>query len=507
LSGPSFPINGFVIRKEGSRPGAKPQADFKAASSAIPEPFVRDLNFRRERGCTAIPREPVRDWRLGWMTGHRARVIAFTVSVIAILLASHSLSPADRPPQTLVEEIVSWTSLLWLGALLPGSLGLIGTLFYRFPSDLDDVRPINSMICWRIVTAGKNIDVVLSTIRRCQAEMAKTPLAPYVIEVVIDECRNVALLPVEDVDLRVIVVPREYVTSNSSRFKARALHYALLNSQISATAWIVHLDEETQPTQSAIKGVCKFICQEEASGRLRIGQGALLYHREWERHPFLTLADNVRTGDDFARFYLQHRLGVTIFGLHGSFIVVRNDVEKATGGFDFGPHGDITEDAFWALKAMQNGLRCAWVEGFLEEQSCMSVIDFLRQRRRWFHGLVKTVLYAPVKLRWRFGLGLNTMLWALAPFAVVYTLCKLFYNVEIPFAVRVLASYSFATFAVWYVTGLKANMDEHGIKKFWKRVQLTLLQIFLLPMFCVLEGLGVLWGLASRAKGFEVVKK
>ena len=468
---------------------------------------MRELNFRREGGGTAIRREPVRDWRLGWITGHRARVVAFVVSVIAILLALHSLSPAGAPPRTVFEEVVSWVSLLWLGALLPGSLGLIGTLLYRFPSDLDDIRPINRMICWRIVTAGKNIDVVLGTIRRCQAEMAKTPLAPYVIEVVIDECENVALLPLEDVDVRVIVVPREYVTPNKSRFKARALHYALFNSQLSETAWIVHLDEETQPTQSAIKGVCKFICQEEASGRLRIGQGALLYHREWERHPFLTLADNVRTGDDFARFYLQHSLGVTLFGLHGSFIVVRNDVEKATGGFDFGPQGDITEDAFWAVKAMQNGLRCAWVDGFLEEQSCLSLIDFLRQRRRWFHGLVKTVLYAPVKLRWRLGLGLNTMLWALAPFAVVYTVFKLFYGVEIPPVVGVLASYSFATFALWYVTGLKANMDEHGIKNFWKRVQLMLLQIFLVPVFCVLEGLGVAWGLASQANGFQVVKK
>ena len=363
--------------------------------SAAAEPLVRDLNFRRESGCTEVPREPVRDWRLGWMTGHRLRAIVFTTSVTTILLASHSLSPAGRPPQTAVEDVVSWVSLLWLGALLPGSLGLIGTLLYRFPTDLDAIRPINRMICWRIVTAGKNIDIVLSTIRRCRAEMAKTPLAPYLIEVVIDACDNVARLPAGDVDVRVIVVPPEYATPNKSRYKARALHYALFNSSISETAWIVHLDEETQPTQSAIKGVCKFIAEEEASGRLRIGQGALLYHREWKRHPFLTLADNVRTGDDLARFHLQHRLGVTMFGLHGSFIVVRNDVEKATGGFDFGPNGDITEDAFWAIKAMQNGLRCAWVDGFMEEQSCMSIVDFLRQRRRWFHGLVKTVLYAP----------------------------------------------------------------------------------------------------------------
>ncbi len=468
---------------------------------------MREFEFGQNFGVATLRPEPARDWRLGWLTGHRASVIVFLVSMVTLLIGSYLLTPAARPPRTLAEYVASWASLLWLGALLPGSLGLVGTLLYRFPTDLDDARPINRKICWRIVTAGKNIAVVLSTIRRCRHEMAMTPLAPYVIEVVIDECGNVALLPHEDLDVRVIVVPREYATPNNSRFKARALHYALLKSQISATDWIVHLDEETQPTPSAIKGICKFICQEEASGCLRIGQGALLYHREWERHPFLTLADNVRTGDDFARFYLQHRLGITIFGLHGSFIVVRNDVQKATGGFDFGPHGDITEDAFWAVRAMENGLRCAWVEGYLEEQSCQSVFDFLRQRRRWFHGLVKTVLYAPVKLRWRFGIGVNTVLWALAPFAIFETMFTIADGVEIPFGVRALASYSFATYALWYVTGLKANMDEHGIKSISARLGLFLLQLLLIPLFCFLEGLGVAWGLASQAKGFEVVKK
>jgi egghead protein (zeste-white 4 protein) len=143
----------------------------------------------------------------------------------------------------------------------------------------------------------------------------------------------------------------------------------------------------------------------------------------------------------------------------------------------------------------------------MEEQSCLSVVDFLRQRRRWFHGLVKTVLYAPVKLRWRFFLGLNTMFWALAPVALIYTVFTIFDNVGTPPVVRVLASYSFATYSLWYVTGLKANMAEHGVKDIWKSVQLVLLQIALVPVFCVLEGLGVAWALASQAKGFEVVKK
>jgi beta-1,4-mannosyltransferase len=307
--------------------------------------------------------------------------------------------------------------------------------------------------------------------------------------------------------VRVIIVPKDYRTPNNSRFKARALHYALWNSSISDKTWIVHLDEETQPTSSAIKGVCNFIRQSELSQHLRIGQGGLLYHREWERHPFLTLADVGRTGDDFARFYFQHRLGVTLFGLHGSFIVVRNDIEKAIGGFDFGPQGDITEDAFWAVKAMEKGLRCTWVEGYLEEQSCMSFLDFLRQRRRWFQGLVKVALHAPVKLRWRLCLGLNTMLWGLAPFAMLYTFANLLHNVGINPEIRFLASYSFATFAALYITGLKANMDEHGVKGWGQRTLMTLSVFLLLPVFAAMEGLGVLWAMVTPVKGFQVVKK
>jgi egghead protein (zeste-white 4 protein) len=337
--------------------------------------------------------------------------------------------------------------------------------------------------------------------------MAQTPMAPYVIEVVVDYGDNILLLPQHDKDVRVIIVPKDYRTPNNSRFKARALHYALWHSSISDRAWIVHLDEETQPTSSAIKGICNFIRQEELSQELRIGQGGLIYHREWERHPFLTLADTGRTGDDFARFYFQHRLGVTLFGLHGSFIVVRNDVEKAIGGFDFGPQGDITEDAFWAVKAMEKGLRCAWVEGYLEEQSCMSFLDFLRQRRRWFQGLIKVALHAPVKLRWRFCLGLSTTLWGLAPFAMLFTFANLFHNVGINPIIRILASYSFATFAALYITGLKANMDEHGVRGWGRRTLMTLVVFSLLPVFAAMEGLGVLWAMVSPVKGFQVVKK
>lgn len=455
-----------------------------------------------------VPRinpEPIRDWSRWLLSGHRLAVACYLLVGIALLYMFQALVwPVAQQPHTTLQEIWSWGSLLWVGAVIPGTLGLMGLLAYKHPKQLDRVQPMDKLVSLRIVSRGTNIEALTDTIRRCQREMEKAPLFPYVIEVVTDT-QNINL-PEPNDDLRYIVVPHTYRTPNKSLYKARALHYATIHSDLPADAWIVHLDEETQLTSSGVKGICRMIREEEASGQLRIGQGAILYHRKWQEHPFLTLADNVRTGDDFARFHFQHRLGVTIFGLHGSYIVVRNDIERSIG-FDFGPEGSITEDAFWALVAMERGHRCRWVEGYLEEQSTQSVMDFLRQRRRWFQGLAKVSIQAPVKLRWRLSLGINTVMWALAPFAALYTFAHFFYGFSTPPAIHLLANFSFASFAVLYLIGLRANLDEYGITSARKRLGWSVAQVLLLPIFSTMESIGVLYAIFRPVSGFHVVKK
>jgi len=449
--------------------------------------------------------EPKRDWEFWPLSGHRVLVLVWLVSIIIALYALQSwLWPANSAPHTTLESIWSWGALLWLAAVVPGTLGLIGMLSYRHATHLDKVKPINNLVSLRIVSRGTNVRALTETIRRCQWEMARTPLFPHVIEVVTDT-KNI-LLPAPNDDLHYIIVPHDYVTQNKSLYKARALHYATLASPLQGGAWIVHLDEETQLTPSGIKGICAMIAEEEASGSLRVGQGAILYHRTWAEHPFLTLADNVRTGDDFARFHFQHKLGLTVFGMHGSYIVVRNDIEKSIG-FDFGPNGSITEDSFWALVAMESGRRCRWVDGYLEEQSTQSVADFIKQRRRWFQGLAKVTWYAPVKLRWRLSLGTNTVLWALAPFATLYTIGHFFFGFATEWWIRFLANYSFASFEVLYLIGLKANLDEYGVTAWWKRAGWYLSQLVLLPAYSIMESLGVLAAIFRPVAGFHVVKK
>lgn len=450
--------------------------------------------------------EPRRDWSIGFITGHRTRIIVcMTLITLALFAYQDWLWPNGRRPDNTWQEVWSWGSFLWITATIPGTLGLFGMLYYRHPTTLDDLPKINNLVSFRIVSRGQNIDALRSTILRCRTEMAKTPVFEYLIEVVVEQGTELHKLPTGD-DIVYLVIPDAYATPNGSLYKARALQFALEHSTVSDDTWLVHLDEETQPTASGIKGICKLIFEEEASGQLRVGQGAILYHRDWKKHPILTMADNVRTGDDFARFHFQHRLGVTVFGLHGSYIVARNDVESAIG-FDFGPVGSITEDAFWALVLMESGGRARWCEGYLEEQSTQSFSDFVKQRRRWFQGLMKVSLFAPVKLLWRLCLGTNTLLWTFAPFAAIYTIIHFFYGFEVRGWIRWTANLAFAEFMTLYLTGLKANMDEHPKRGWFCRTGWTLAQIVLTPLFSFMESAGVLLAIVKPVSGFHVIKK
>ncbi|MFZ3009948.1 MAG: glycosyltransferase family 2 protein [Candidatus Microsaccharimonas sp.] len=461
--------------------------------------------------------EPRRDWALGFITGHRTRIVLsmslITLALFAVqmYLWSNSVLP---PLSDFWGMVATYSSVLWIMAVPAAFLGLLGMLAYKYPKNLDDVPPIEQLVVFRICSKGDNIRMVRETIKRCIVEMEASPLFDYLVEVVINDVEAVSSLQ-HHPKVKILTIPNDYETPRGdTKYKARGLHYALEASDIPDDAWLVHLDEETQPTSSGIKGITKMIREEEASGELRIGQGAILYHRAWKKHPIMTLADNVRTGDDFARFYFQHRLGRTVFGLHGSYIVVRNDVEKLVG-FDFGPDGSITEDAFWALELMERGHRARWVEGYLEEQSTEDVKDFLRQRARWYHGLMKVSLNAPVKFRWRASIFINTILWSFAPLAGLYTIFHFFVGYGTPFWVALLANMVYASFMTLYLTGLKANMDEHKIKGVHRRTGWTLLQLVLTPFFSFIESAGVVLGMYEFVKskitnkdgGFHVVKK
>jgi egghead protein (zeste-white 4 protein) len=483
--------------------GPGPRSGGFASTATLTLPTMHVPRPRRSPETVQGPAgEPVTN-RTGFLPRRLLVVLWLVAAVAGLYCLQHILFPNPGiMPHGWSEWSYAALCLLWVLPILPGGLGLAGNLWYRH-RDNSAVTPIDALVSWRIVSRGTNVSALRSTIERCQREMAARPLFPYVIEVVVDgEMRD---LP-EGPDIRYVIVPSDYETPNGSLFKARALQYVLEYSPLPEDAWIVHLDEETQPTRSGIEGIAQMIREEETAGTLRIGQGCILYHRDWKRHPILTLADMVRTGDDLSRFHFQHKLGLTIFGMHGSYIVVRNSVAKEVG-FDFGPQGSITEDAFWALVQMHNGRRARWCDGYLEEQSTQSTLDFVKQRRRWFLGLMKVSRHAPVPLRWRLPLGINTIIWALAPLGFLYTVTHLFYGTAVPEVVRATANIAYGAYVVLYVMGLRINLDQAGEHRWWKRQLWYISTVLLLPLFSTLEAAGVLYGFVKPEAGFHVVKK
>lgn len=433
----------------------------------------------------------------------RLRVLLlWVVCTLAVRGISLALFEDGRQPVTVFENLTSLGAYAWLGALPATVVGVVCWTMPRRRSVRRGATTLDHEVSFRIVSRGRNADAVAETVLACRAAMQARPLFPYRIEVVTD----VAVALPDGDDVHPIVVPDDYATPTGALYKARALQYANEVSTLADTGWVLHLDEESHPTAGVIGGIRDFIADCDEDGVARIGQGCILYHRQLRENPFLTLADSLRTGDDVSRFYVQYRAGISLFGMHGSFILVRADVSKRVG-FDFGFEGSITEDAWWALAQLEDGVGFSWVDGYVVEQAPQTVRDFVRQRRRWFSGLAKVASYAPAPWWSRVALLAFIGTWALSMFGILYSFSNLFLGFYTPPVIAWTAAACFSWYVTMYVEGLALNFRTLGGFSPLRQVPYYIAQVLLVPVFGVLEGLGVLYAVVRPERGFHVIDK
>eukprot|EP00172_Hildenbrandia_rubra_P000444 Plantae.Rhodophyta-Hildenbrandia_rubra.ctg12165.p1 GENE.Plantae.Rhodophyta-Hildenbrandia_rubra.ctg12165~~Plantae.Rhodophyta-Hildenbrandia_rubra.ctg12165.p1 ORF type:complete len:837 (-),score=87.56 Plantae.Rhodophyta-Hildenbrandia_rubra.ctg12165:370-2556(-) len=400
----------------------------------------------------------------------------------------------------------------------------------------------------RYVTRGTNPHLMAANVAHSARVLQDSGFSSpsYIIEVVTDHSLPTVLDKYYECKVRTIVVPESYEPPNGAKFKARALSYAIQESFARDYDWIVHLDEETVFDVDAVTAVMHHCGRENYVSRIsrtqpfpRIGQGPIVYGRQMElrlcqevnalvkhdteegRDPstrtqsgnwITTLADSYRVADDCGRFRFQYECGEAWVGMHGSFVVVANIVEKLVT-FDHGEDGSIAEDAYFAMLARSQNVRFRWIDSLMYEQSPFTYRDFVKQRSRWLVGGLKVCFSPKIPWKQRLIMGVPTMLWAFMPFgytamAIVIIFGSgnpannyLYYNVLLPGTAAV-SSWCYALgFAVTY------RLKRLGFVRYFV---LLYIQMMLTPLFGAMEVSAVcyaLWNFASLSVGFHVVQK
>jgi egghead protein (zeste-white 4 protein) len=437
-------------------------------------------------------------------------LVLLTGSFLTIRFLKHLIWPhGGHPAHDPLDHIVQWGAVVWT-AIAPWAVADVTgwMLFRRHTPASEEARRENAgpamahTVVFRIVTRGDQPKIVRATVWSVLEAMQRRPLFPFAVEVVSDE--PVRELP-DHPAVRAIVVPPGYQTPKRATHKARALHYAILVSPAAET-WILHLDEESHATQELIVGVRDAVVEEERTGRHRIGQGLITYGRDLRRNPLYTMADSIRVGDDMGRFYLQYRLHTILFGMHGSFLLVRSSVERQVG-FDFPPEACTTEDTTWALHQMAVGNRFRWVEGTVVEQSPRHFRDFVRQRRRWFTGMWWAARKTNVPARYRHSLWLAMFLWTVGWTGFAYSLLHILSGVEIPGALGFIGDLIFSVYLTNYLLGLWVSLDGDRSLGFLRRCVFFAAQAVLIPVFAVIEACAVVYSLVRPERRFHVVAK
>lgn len=430
--------------------------------------------------------------------------LAFMASIFLPLFIVMGISIAVTPNYT-HNDILSYAKVFWFTGILFVLTNAIG-FFYGNPwTKEQELRKE-----WREWTTKKRL--IVAYVSRGNNEIAlqraiaatklvlETAGVNYRIEAITDMPVNVGA---DDYYL----VPKEYHTPNGAKYKARALHYAAEKRPADQHTWILHLDEESVITEELVHGIDKFL---RSTNKLAvIGQGEIKYNaHNYGKNLLITSVDSIRTGDDLGRFRTQYRLfGKPLFGMHGSFFLVNSLLERKIG-FDLGGKGSITEDAYFALVCADKGVKFKWVQGYIREQSPFTIIELLKQRRRWITGLRLLMWDRTISARQRVFLGFNMLLWRLAWVGPIVTIANfLLGGSAIPAWAELTAGLTSGMVASVYMVGAYRNITNVEIHPL-KKLIIWVASGVLMPISCAIEGVAVLYSIIAPVKNtFEVVDK
>jgi len=341
------------------------------------------------------------------------------------------------------------------------------------------------------IAARSLTPVLQSSVDSVKSSCTKVNFSNYEIKLVVDAADT----SIEGAET--ILVPKDFICK--SRYKARALHYALRYLPDSKDVWILHLDEDARVTPQCVTRILSYI----RKGGNPVANGPSVF-------PF---DDNILTFYAEAQrqwtFYwlMDQEMSSRVHWLNGSNLLIRSDVEQSVG-WDF-INCFISEDARFGYEATKKlGKIFGWHGGLTIETPPSSVGALLKQRKRWFFGSILNLRYVPRARLFRRIYSITSWLDGLLLSLFIFVLITgighdlLFSNPYTPYALT-------ATAVLWlgrYQIGVYQNLRYSKVNKF-KKVLFHVGIFLLAPIVDILCNVPTVLALIQRPKAFEITAK
>lgn len=406
-------------------------------------------------------------------------------------------------PNTKFDYILMIGQLIWVSPLIYAISNFIGLIKGK-PKSPKIYPPSKTSYTVLWVSRGNNVTALYSAIKN---SIDAKPNFYSVNYAVVTDIKIPEQYRVDNV--KYILVPKNYKTSNNVLYKARALEYA---RQFIQTDYTFHCDEESTMTYELYFGINEFF---KANNKDVIGQGLITYNSDIAsyKNNLLTkiipieVIDAVRSGDDLGRFRFQYsNMNTAAFGMHGSFMLIPKIVSD-TITWDL-KGKSITEDAEFSLRAMEHNFKFNWVNGILEEQSPHTIQDLIKQRKRWFTGIKTVILDNTIPLKCKYILSFMLINWSLSwtiPIITIITLIvgKSFIPTLLVIPISLITGISFA---IYYV-GLYVNLKSYKFTGKNLHIYINTFLLLVLQIVPIVESIGIIQGLIKPPKTFEVIYK
>ena len=168
--------------------------------------------------------------------------------------------------------------------------------------------------------------------------------------------------------------------------------------------------------------------------------------------------------------------------------------------------GSTAEDAYFAIKAMDQGYTFDFIEGEMWEKSPFTFNDFIKQRKRWMQGIFLVATDPKLSFKSRFFIGLSILAWITVPLSTSNVLLAKIFPLQLPWILDVFVGFMGAMALYLYGFGY---VKQHPLKRYSHlKLLLVIPEIFLASISSIVcENIAVITMWFGNWYEFYIVQK